>query len=190
MSSNSVITNRDELEKMLHAQLVDYVMSIGVKFRELESRIAKLEGVEAVSRNCNGVLNDRIKSLETDVYRLQKAHTKTSQYGKNRQLVLHKIPSKFGKEELTKKVCEAMSLTGTLVHPIDLDKCHRLKRRQDSVIVEFKFREKRDSIVLSRKNLKGKKDALASVGFEKGVVITESLCDDFRRLNAMCHKIL
>ena len=43
MASN-VITNRDELEKMPHAELVEYAMSIDIKFRELESRISKLEG--------------------------------------------------------------------------------------------------------------------------------------------------
>ena len=38
--------------------------------------------------------------------------------------------------------------------------------------------------------MKGKKDALASLGFVKGIVISESLCDDYRRLDAMCHKLV
>ena len=83
--------------------------------------------------------------------RLQKAHTKTAQYGKNRQVEIHKVPLEIKKEDLTKKICEGLSLTGSLVHPSELDKCHRLKRQQNSVIVEFKFREKRDSILVSRK---------------------------------------
>ena len=190
MSSSTVIINREELENMPREQLIEYALSVGQKFRELENRVAKLEGVEAVSANCNLLLSDRIKSLETDILRLQKAHTKTAQYSKNRQMELHKVPTSMKKEELTKKVCEAMSLTGSLVHPSELDKCHRLKRQDNSVIVEFKFREKRDSVLVNRKNLKGKRDDLATLGFVNGIVITESLCDDFRRLDAICHKLL
>ena len=122
--------------------------------------------------------------------RLQKAHNKNAQYEKNRQGEVHKVPLDIKHDELAKKVCEGLSLTGTLVHPIDLDKCHRLKRQQNSVIVEFKFREKRDSVIVARKNLKGKREELSSIGFLKGIVITESMCDDFRRLDAICHKLI
>ena len=145
--------------------------------------------MEAVSSNCNKVLSDRVKSLEIDILRLQKAHTKSSQYSKNRQMEVHKVPLSINKTDLSKKICEALSLTGTHVHPKDIDKCHRLKQQQDSVILEYKFREKRDDVILSRKHLKGKKDKLLSLGFPNGIVVTESLCDDYRRLDAICHKL-
>ena len=187
---STIITDRDELEKMSHSKLVEYALCVGLKFKELESRIEKLEGGEAVATNCNVLLKERLTSLETDVLRLQKAHTKNSQYGKNRQIEIHKVPTDIKKDELTKKICEGLSLTGSMVHPTEVDKCHRLKRQQNSVIVEFKFREKRDAVIVARKNLKGKKEALTSMGFLKGIVITESMCDDYRRLDAICHKLL
>ena len=187
--ASKIITDHAELEKMPHTQLVEYAMTVGLQFKELESRISKLEGVEAVSTNCNQLLNERVKSLETEIIWLRKGHTKTAQYSKNRQLELHKVPLNINKEDLTKKVCQALSLTGSVVLPKDLDKCHRLKRQQESVIVEYKFREKRDAVILARKNLKGKKENLSSLGFLDGIVITESLCDEYRRLDSICHKL-
>ena len=185
-----IITDRDELEKMTFSNLVEYAVSVGLQFKQLEARIAKLEGGEAVATNCNLLLKERVASLETDMMRLQKAHTKNSQYGKNRQVELHKVPMEIKKDDLAKKICEGLSLTGSMVHPTELDKCHRLKRQQSSVIVEVKFREKRDAVIISKKNLKGKKEALSAIGFKKGIVVPESMCDDYRRLDAICHKLM
>ena len=53
---DSIITNRDQLEKMSHSELVEYAMIVGTKFKELESRIAKLEGGEAITSDCNLLL--------------------------------------------------------------------------------------------------------------------------------------
>ena len=59
--------------------------------------------------------------------------------------------------KLKDTVRTTLSLTGIAVKAAEIDKCHRLKRKE-VVIVEFTFRDKRDPVLRNRKNLKNKKN--------------------------------
>ena len=113
--------------------------------------------------------------------------TRTSQYTLNRQFEFHRVPTSIADEELSEKVCQFMSLTGVDVQPSNLDKCHRLKK-ESSVVVEFKVREQRDPVLFARKNLKNKKREMEGLGL-KDVIMTESLCFGYKKLDFLCRKL-
>ena len=60
--------------------------------------------------------------------------------------------------------------------------------KKDTVILEFKFRDKRDPVLGSRKLLKNKKDELKNLGMEK-VIVTESLCPEYQELDFICRML-
>ena len=49
-------------------------------------------------------------------------------------------------------ICKALSLTGRELKPSDLQACHRLKKK-DTMIVKFKCRKQKRSLLINRKNL-------------------------------------
>ena len=78
-------------------------------------------------------------------------------------------------------------MTGAKVDTSQIDKCHRLKK-ESSVIVEFKCRDQRDPILLGRKKLKHKKAELERLA-AKDVIISESLCWTYKKLDFLCRKL-
>ena len=81
-----------------------------------------------------------------------------------------------------------LSLTGCKIEEKDLDKCHRLKKNNGTVIVEFNNRSKRDPVIFGRKALKDKKDELKRLKMEQ-VIIAESLCVEYKHLDFLCRKL-
>ena len=143
-----------------------------------------LESKVAVSSHCNDILSARLERNER--------HTlKTAQYTKNRQIEVHKVPDDIEKEDLPGKIAGALSLTGIDVTTADFDKCHRIRAKPDSVVVEFHKRGIRDDIIDNRTQLKGKNKLMHDLGFvRKGIVITESLCDGYEILDKILHKLM
>ena len=115
-----------------------------------------------------------------------KGNNRSSQYSLNRQMLVHKIPVEVQQEDLAETVSKALSLTGAEVTPSQLDKCHRLKN--NSVIVEFKYREHRDPVLWNRKKLKDKTAELRSIGLDK-IIVSESLCSSYQKLDFICRKL-
>ena len=152
---------------------------------KLEQRINELESYNEVSSNVNAHLSYKIEGLEHQIVQLEKRTINNSQYARNRQL--DRVPVKITDENLRDVVCSTLSLTGVGVKGAEIDKCHRLKRK-DTVIVEFKFRDKRDPVLGSRKNLKNKKNELKELGMEQ-VIVTESLCNEYRELDFICRTL-
>ena len=79
-------------------------------------------------------------------------------------LEINPIPHSINNVDCEEKVCEALSLTGTKVKPDDLDACHRMNTK-DKVIIKFKNRKQRNSMISKRKELKSKGDDLLALQF-------------------------
>ena len=147
-----VLLEKEQLTQMSFDAVVDYALKVSKMnnhLASLETRIKKLEGNYVFTKNSNSLMAKRIETLE-------KRQCKISQYSKNRQLELHRVPEEIEKHALKKSVTEFLSLTGQEVKEEDLDKCHRLKGKNTSVILEFRARDVRDTVFFGRKNLKGK----------------------------------
>ena len=134
----------------------------------------------AIAYKITDFLIDRVKELE-------RRDLRSSQYLKNRQITVSNVPLSIKDEDLSTKMCELFSLTGTEIKPSDIYKIHRLKT-ESNVIAEFKVRPKRDPIILGRKLLKDKKDELKLLGLEK-VSINESMCQDYQKMDYICRKL-
>ena len=144
---------REQLQELEKESLIEYALKLSdlnSLFKNLENRVKEVESYYAVSKNVNSHLIANIESLEKKVVELEKKTTRNSQYARNRQLEIHRVPTSIPDNELKEKVCLALSLTGVAVKSAEIDKCHRLKRKE-TVILEFKFRDKRDPVLGGRK---------------------------------------
>ena len=81
-----------------------------------------------------------------------------------------------------------MSLTGHEVKPDDLQACHCLKKK-DTVIVKFKCRKQRRSILTNRKNLRNKSDGLTRLNFSGRLFVSESMCHENHQLSYKCRQL-
>ena len=85
-------------------------------------------------------------------------------------------------------ICRALSLTGHEVKPDDLQACHRLKKK-DTVVVKFKCRKQRRSILTNRKNLCNKSDGLTRLNFSGRLFVSESMCHENHQLSYKCTQL-
>ena len=84
------------------------------------------------------------------------------------------MPSDITEDVLEENICKALSLTGVNVVPNDLHACHRLKRT-DRVIVKFKCRKQKNSVMYKRKNLGNKYQELSNLKFSGRLFVSETM---------------
>ena len=87
-----------------------------------------------------------------------------AKYHCRESLKINPVPASIGDDVLESSVCKALFLTGNEVQPNDLQACHHLKKK-DTVIVKFKCRKQKLSILINRKNLCNKSDVLTQLTF-------------------------
>ena len=75
---------------------------------------------------------------------------------------------------LDASVCKALSLIGVNVVHEDLHASHRMKR-SDRVIIKFKCRERKQSVMYKRKNLGTKSHELSNLKFSGRLFVSESM---------------
>ena len=73
-----------------------------------------------------------------------------------------------------KMSCKALSLIGVNAVPGNLQACHRMKR-SDRVIVKFKCRKQKQSLIYKRKNLGTKSQELTNLKFSGRLFVSESM---------------
>ena len=181
---------RDQLQVLDKDSIIEYALKVSELssvLSKLEERIKEVESYNEIASNVNSHLTSKIEGMEQHIINLEKRIINNSQYARNRQLELHRVPTTISDSDLRDTVCSTLSLTGIAVKGAEIDKCHRLKRKE-TVIVEFKFRDKRDPVLGGRKNLKNKKNELKDLGMDK-VIVTESLCNEFRQLDFICRML-
>ena len=81
--------------------------------------------------------------------------------------------------------CKALFLAGHDVKPGDLQACHHLKKTE-SVIVKFKFRRLKQSVIVTRKNLQNKSEDLYQLKFSGKLFISEHMCHEKNQLGYKC----
>ena len=134
-----------------------------------------------VSKNCNRLLSERIVQLERNT-------VNNAQYHHRQSLEINLVPASIGDDFLESSVCRALSLTGHEVKPDDLQACHRLKKN-DSVIVKFKSRKQKRSILINRKNLRNKSHVLTQLNFSGRLFVSESMCHENHQKSCECRQL-
>ena len=113
------------------------------KFNEFTSKYDKVYSELQQCKSFNSHLLNRIIQLERNA-------VTNSQY--NRTTEVNPVPAEIQNDVLEASVCKALSLTGVTVAPEDLHACHRMKR-SERVIIKFKCRKQKQSVMYKRKNL-------------------------------------
>ena len=96
------------------------------------------------SKNCNQLLSERIVQLERNAVNNAQCHCSES-------LEINPVPASIGNDVLESSIYKALSLIGHEMKPDYLQACHCLKKKS-TVMVKFKCRKQKRSILLNRKN--------------------------------------
>ena len=186
-----MVRTRSQLENRSKEELIDELISvedISSKLSDLTSRFDDflrryevLSSELTISKNCNRLLGERIVQLERNA-------ANNAQYHRRESLEINPVPASIGNDVLESSVYRALSLTGHEVKPDDLQACHRL-RKKDTVIVKFKCRKQRRSILTNRKNLRNKPDGLTRLNFSGRFFVSESMCHENHQLSYKCRQL-
>ena len=105
-----------------------------------------------------------------------------AQYHCRELLEINPVPLSIGDNVIEDSVCRALSLTGYKVKSDDLQACHSLKKK-DTVIVKFKCRKQKCSILINRKNLCNNSDVLTELKFSGRLYVSKSICHENHQLS-------
>ena len=109
-------------------------------------------------------------------------------YHHHESLEINPVPATIGDDVLESSICRALTLTGHEVKPYDLQACHRLKKK-DTVIIKFKCRKQKRSILINRKNPHNKSDVLTQLNFSGRLFVSGSMCHENHQLSYKCRQL-
>ena len=108
-----------------------------------------------------------------------------SQYSRGETTELNPVPAEIHEDVLEESICKALSLAGVNVVPEDLHACYRMKR-SDRVIVKFKCRKQKQSLIYKPKNLGTKSQEFTNLKFSGRLFVSESMSNENQRLAYKC----
>ena len=111
-----------------------------------------------------------------------------SQYSRRETIELNPVPAEIHEDVLEGSICKALSLTGFNVVPEDLHACHRMKR-SDRVIVKFKCRKQKQSLIYKSKNLGTKSQELTNLKFSGKLFVSESMSIENQQPAYKCRQL-
>ena len=97
-------------------------------------------------------------------------------------------PPSISDEELEVNICKALPLIEHEVKPDDLQACHCL-RKKESVIIQFKCRKLKRSVLVNRKNFRNNSEDLRQLRFSGNLFISESMCHENHHLAYKCRQL-
>ena len=167
-------TSKEELIQELTDINSSFVNDINTKLSNLEEKfnefVSKYDKVNSELQQCKKINSH----LLTRVVQLERNAVASSQYSRRETIELNPVPADITEDALEENVCKALSLTGVNVVPNDLHACHRMKR-SDRVIVKFKCRKQKNSVIYKRKNLGNKSQELCNLKFSGRLFVNESM---------------
>ena len=192
-----MVMTRSQYENMSKEELIQEITDINSSFvNDINTKLSNLEEKfnEFVSKydKVNSKLQQCKKfnsHLLTRVIQLERNAVASSQYGRRETIELNPVPADITDAALEENVCKALSLTGVTVVPNDLHACHRMKR-SDRVIVKFKCRKQKNSIMYKRKNLGNKSQELCNLKFSGRLFVSESTSYENQQLAYKCRQLI
>ena len=130
-----------------------------------------------------------MKLLSKQIERLRRNALDSSQYLQREMIEIDLVPEDSQYTQIRESICQALSLTDTLVLPSDLEAYHRM-RQKDRVIVKFSSRKKRSDIIFKKKTLNVKPNDLKNLGFMSGKLFkSDSMCYENHQLFYRCRHL-
>ena len=175
---------RSQLENLSKEELIEELITVDDKSSKLsglsnrfDDFLRRFEVVSsdlAIARNCNKLLTERVAQLERNA-------ATNAQYHRRESVEVNPVSPSISDEELKVNICKVLFLTGHEVKPDDLQACHRLKKKE-LVIVKFKCRKLKRSVIVNRKNLRNKPEDLRQLRFSGKLFISDSMCHENHQL--------
>ena len=159
----------------INAKLTD----LSDRFNEFTSKYDKVYSELQQCKSYNSHLLTRIIQLECNA-------VTNSQYSRRETIELNPVPAEIHQDVLEDSICKALSLTGVNVVPEDLQACHRMKR-SDRVIVKFKCRKQKQSLMYKRKNLGTKFQILTNLILSGRLFASEEGYRKYGRIHKVFH---
>ena len=191
-----MVLTRSQYENMSKEELIQeltdinssFVNDINTKLSNLEEKfnefVSKYDKVNSELQQCKKINSH----LLTRVVQLERNAVASSQYSRRETIELNPVPADITEDTLEENVCKALSLTGVNVVPNDLHACHRMKR-SDRVIVKFKCRKQKNSVIYKRKNLGNKSQELCNLKFSERLFVNESMSYENQQLAYKCRQL-
>ena len=151
------------------------------RFNEFTSKYDKVCSELQQCKSFNSHLLTRIIQLERNA-------ATNSQYSRRETIELNPVPAEIHEDVLAESICKALSLTRVNVVPEDLHVCYRMKR-SDRVIVKFKCRKQKQSLIYKRKNLGTKSQELTNLKFSGRLFVSESMSNENQQLVYKCRQL-
>ena len=167
-------TTRAQLQALSRDELIEKALEANIVLEELKkiknkiSEFVKMEADLNIIKKCNSLLHERVIELEKD-------SLNTSQYIRREMIQISPIPLAIGDDVLEQSICDALSLTGELVTPSDIESCNKLKDKSQA-ICEFKSRKKRYGVMSKRRELGFKVNELKELNFYEKLYLQDSFC--------------
>ena len=159
MSKEELIQELTDINSSFVNDINTKLTDLSEKFNDFTSKYDKVYSELQQCKSFNSHLLTRIIQLERNA-------VTNSQYSRRETIELNPVPAEIHDDVLEENVCKALSLTGVNVVPEDLQACHRMKR-SDRVILKFKCRKQKQSLIYKRKNLATKSQELTNLKFSE-----------------------
>ena len=111
-----------------------------------------------------------------------------TQYHRCESLETNSVPASID-DVLESSICKALLLTSHEVKSDDLHACHCLKKKDTVIVIKFKCRKQKCSILINRNNLHNKSDVLTQLHFSGRLFISESICHDNHQSSYKCRQL-
>ena len=137
------IYTEEALDKLNKKELITILMSLQSKVEsadheildqvhQLNQKFNQLEAENSVVKQANSLLSKRLVDMERQCWA-------NVQYSRRECFKVVDIPDSVQNNELEDKVLTIFKKIGSEVSPRDIEACHRLKKDNDRVIVQFLY---------------------------------------------------
>ena len=191
-----MVLTRSQYENMSMEELIQelsdinssFVNDINAKLTDFSERFneftSKYDKVYSKLQQCKSFNSHPL----TRIIQLERIAVTNSQYSRRETIELDPVPAEIHEDVLEESICKALSLTGVNVVPEDLHACHRMKRT-DRVIVRFKCRRQKQSLIYKRKNLGTKSQELTNLKFSGRLFVSESMSNENQQVAYKCRQL-
>ena len=181
MSKEELIQELSDINSSFVNDINAKLTGLSAKFNEFTSKYDKVYSELQKCKSFNSHLLNRIIQLERNA-------VTNSQYSRRETIEVNPVPAEIQDDVLEASVCKALSLTGVTVAPEDLHACHRMKR-SERVIIKFKCRKQKQSVMYKHKNLGTKSQELSNLKFLGRLFVSESMSLENQRLAYRCQQL-
>ena len=187
----------DSLDKLRKQDLIPTVLSLQSKLdetnnevnnkvleevRNLSDTITKFSSELSITKTVNTLLSSRLVTLERQCWA-------NAQYSIRECLDIVGIPREVSGEVLEEKVLDIFDKIGCNISPDNIESCHRISKKRDTVIVKFSRRKDCQQVWQVKKNMQQMKMEDFDLPGSGKLFINRRLCPYYKVLCSKSKKL-